>query len=99
MKRSAIFLVAAITLFIGIVEMPYGYYQLLRWFTCGVGAYGAYISYEKKKIEWVWILGVIALIFNPIFRFYFAKETWKILDFAGGIIFLIFYGSVKNKNK
>ena len=78
--------------------MPYGYYQLLRWFICGVGVYGAYLSYEKKKSAWVWTLGAIALIFNPFFKFHFATEFWKIIDFVAGIIFLLYF-SRKNSIK
>jgi len=46
MNKKLIFLIAGIALFIAIAKMPYGYYQLLRWFICGVGAYGVYSSYQ-----------------------------------------------------
>jgi hypothetical protein len=96
MRKNFIFLIAGVALFIAIAQMPYGYYQLLRWFICGVGAYGAYLSYEQKKMKWVWILGIIALVFNPFFKFYFTKETWVIIDLVAGILFCIFFGT-KNK--
>ncbi len=98
MKRNPVFLITAIALFIAMADMPYGYYQLLRFFVCGVGAYGAYLSYEQKKTGWVWILGIIALLFNPFMKFYFEKEVWKIIDFIAGIIFCVcFFG--KNKQR
>jgi hypothetical protein len=93
MRKNFIFLIAGIALFIAIAQMPYGYYQLLRWFICGVGAYGAYLSYEQKKMKWAWILGIIALVFNPLLKFYFTKETWVIIDLVAGILFCIFFGT------
>lgn len=91
MKKNPIFLIAGITLFMAIANLPYGYYKLLRWFICGVGAYGAYLGYQQKKIVWVWILGIIALIFNPFVKFYFEEELWKIIDFVAGILFCIYF--------
>jgi hypothetical protein len=98
MKKYYIFLVAGIALFIAIGRQPYVYYQLLRFFISGVGAYGVYLSYKKKKIGWAWILGIIALIFNPILKFYFAKEIWKVIDLIAGVLFCIYFRNV-NKSK
>ncbi|MEA2066735.1 MAG: DUF6804 family protein [Thermotogota bacterium] len=95
MKRNPLFLIAGIALFIAILNLPYGYYQLLRFFICGVGVYGAYLSYRKKNIAWVWILGIIALVFNPILKFYFVKETWKIIDLIAGVLFCVYFGIKK----
>ena len=91
MKKKLLFLIAGIALFIAIANLPYGYYQLLKWFICGVGAYGAYLSYEAKKMSWAWSLGIIALIFNPLVPFHFAKEFWKMLDLIVGVIFCIYF--------
>jgi uncharacterized membrane protein YccC len=97
-KRNPIFLVAGIVLFIALGSLPYSFYQLLRLFICGVGAYGAYLAYQQKKIGWAWILGIIALLFNPFMKFYLGKETWKILDLIVGIIFCIYFAT-QYKNK
>jgi len=91
MKRKPIFLIAAIALLVALGDWPYAYYQLLRFFICGVGAYGAYLAYQQKKIGWVWILGIITLLFNPFAKFYLGKETWQIVDLVGGIVFVIYF--------
>lgn len=95
MKKNPIFLIAGITLFIALGDLPYAYYQLLRFFICGVGAYGAYFAYQQKKTGWAWILGIIALLFNPFIKFYLDKEIWKILDLIGGILFVIYFSKDK----
>ena len=90
-QRQPIFLVAGIVLFIALARLPYGFYQLLRFFICGVGAYGAYLSYQSGGKVWPWILGIIALIFNPFLKFYLDKETWQVIDFLAGVIFCIWF--------
>lgn len=99
MKRNPIFLVAGIALFIALGSLPYSYYQLLRFFICGVGAYGAYIAYQQNKTAWVWILGSIALLFNPFMKFYLGKETWKIFDLIAGVIFCIYFFKKNKESK
>ena len=94
-KNKILFLIAGIALFIGILDLPYGYYQLLKWLICGAGAYGAYLSYEKKNLKWVWILGIITLIFNPLIPFHFVKESWKTIDLIAGVIFCVYFGILK----
>ena len=99
MKRNPIFLVAGITLFIALGDLPYAYYQLLRFFICGAGAYGVYLAYQQKKIGWAWILGIIALLFNPLMKFYLGRDAWKAADLVGGIIFLVYFFKFKVKNE
>ena len=97
MMKKVIFLIAGIALFIGIANMPYGYYQLLRWFTFAVGTYGAYLNYKNEKIGWAWTLGIIALIVNPFVKFYFSKGAWKVVDFIGGMLFCIYFNKSKKE--
>lgn len=59
---------------------PYGYYILLRCVCCAVYVYLAVKSYLQKKEGWVWIFGVFALTYNPIFRFHLTREIWSIIN-------------------
>lgn len=59
---------------------PYGYYILLRWVCCAIFAYLAFRAYEIEKTPWVWILGVIAWIYNPIIRAPLAREIWTLIN-------------------
>lgn len=65
---------------------PYGYYQLLRWTVAFVSAYSAYLAYKHKDNTWIWIFGIIAVLFNPIIAFTFARETWQIIDVVTAIV-------------
>jgi hypothetical protein len=55
---------------------PYSFYMLLRWISCPVFAYSAFVAYEKNRSLWIWIFGVLALVYNPIFRTHLDRSTW-----------------------
>ena len=95
MKRNPIFLISGITLFLALGNLPYAYYQLLRFFICGVGAYGVYLAYQKKMTGWVWALGIVALLFNPFIKFYLGRDTWRLIDLVGGIVFVAYFIKLK----
>jgi FtsH-binding integral membrane protein len=61
-------------------DNPYVYYILLRWICCGVFAYLAVQSWERHKKGWVWILGIAALIYNPIIRVYLTRGIWQVVN-------------------
>jgi hypothetical protein len=59
---------------------PYAYYTLLRWVCCGIFAYQAFQSFEQKNHGWVWVLGITALFYNPIFPVHLNRELWSIVN-------------------
>lgn len=99
MKRNPIFLIAGITLFIAIANLPYGYYQFLRIFICGVSAYGAYYSFDNKRLGWAWVMGIIAVVFNPFLKIHLEKEIWQFVDLISGILFCVYFGIMTKKGE
>lgn len=71
-------------------DWTYSYYQILRWAVTGVAIYVAYTNYKLGKQKWTWIFGITAIIFNPLFPFYFERETWEILDVVAVALFTFF---------
>ncbi len=65
----------------------YSFYILLRWIVCLTSIYIAYLSYEARKFSWICVIGIIALIFNPIIPFHLNKDIWIVIDFIVAIIF------------
>jgi len=92
---SIIRIITGILLVFALADNPYFYYQILRWVVCLVSGYTAFIAYKQKKINWVWVLVILAIIFNPIIPFYFSRETWRILDIFSSIIIIISVFKVK----
>jgi len=95
MNFKTIRLIAAGLLFIGILELPYGYYILLRIVICILSVITAFISSESNSKSWMWLFGIIAILFNPIIPIYLEKEIWIVIDFIVAIIFIISIFTVK----
>jgi len=75
--------------FIGAAPLPYGYYMLLRLVACGVFAFAAFVTVERKNKILPWIFGFLALLFNPIVKVHLPKEAWALVDIAAGIFLLV----------
>ena len=87
MPIAVIFITTALLL-LGTLKLPYGYYTMLRIIVTGVLAYSAYITAEKKNKILPWLFGFVALVFNPIFKIYLARETWMVIDIGTAILIL-----------
>lgn len=61
-------------------ENPYGYYILLRWVCCGIFAYLALKALDQEHLGWVWVFGITAAIYNPIFRVHLNREIWSVVN-------------------
>lgn len=97
-------IIVAFLLFWAIGGHGYSYYNLLRIIVFVASIYGIYKAIKIKKIGWIWIFGLICLIFNPIAKVELEKDYWIIIDTITGtfFIFSIFFFNIKknlNKNK
>jgi hypothetical protein len=81
--------IAALMLFSALGRHSYDYFTLLRWITCGVCAFAAFQAAEAKKIGWLWLLAISAMILNPIFPLRLKRETWNIVDVVAGALLLV----------
>lgn len=61
-------------------ENPYGYYILLRWVCCAAFAYLALQALAREKQGWVWVLGVTAVVYNPLLRIHLTRDIWSIVN-------------------
>ena len=84
-----------IMLLLAILPLPYGYYTLLRLVVCFTAVFLAWFSHKSKSIRWTWIMGFLALMFNPIIPIYFGREFWIFVDLIAVVIFGIFLGKFK----
>src|SRR5437870_5258160 len=58
----------------------YGYYVLLRWICCAVFAYLAAVAIAQEKQGWACVLGLMAVVYNPIARFHLTKHAWSTIN-------------------
>jgi hypothetical protein len=74
-------------LLIATLHLPYGYYTFLRWVTCGMGGFTAFIAYRWGAKWAVWLFIPIAILFNPFIPIYLTREIWQPIDVVCAIIF------------
>lgn len=89
-------IVLALLLFICLADMPYGYYQLVRF--AGLIGFSilAYKAYERNHHIEMIIFVALALLFQPFFKISLGREIWNIVDVIVGVGLLL---SIFNKNK
>ena len=100
MKSQLIKIVLAILLFLCLLKMPYGFYELVRFVALvgfGVLAYKAH--QEERKTELI-IYVALALLFQPFFKIALGRMLWNIVDVivAVGLILSLFTTSHRTQN-
>lgn len=76
---------------------PYGYYIFLRWIITASAIFLIWVAYNLKKTFWLFLMGIVAVLFNPIIPIHLDKETWVIIDFIVAILFLVSIFKMKYK--
>ena len=95
MERT-IKILLAILLFLCLADMPYGFYQFVR-FAWLIGfAILAYQAHEQGRQTEMIIYGGLALLFQPFFKIALGREMWNIVDVIIGVGLLV---SIFIKNK
>ena len=92
-------LIAVAMLLISLADLPYGYYQLLRFVICGVAVYVAYTAYNWQKMWAVWLFGFVALLFNPLIPIHLSRELWQPIDVICALTFTVIAITLKNPVK
>jgi len=75
----------AILFFLCLLDMPYGFYQFVRFVSLiGFGILAYQANQEQKQTEMI-IYGALALLFQPFFKIALGREMWNIVDVIVGI--------------
>ena len=89
MTEKIIKIVLAILFFLCLADMPYGFYQFVR-FAGLIGfvilAYQAH--HEGRQTEMI-IYGCLALLFQPLFKVALGRQIWNIVDVVVGVALLV----------
>ena len=87
--KNAIKIVLAILLFLCLADMPYGFYQFVR-FAAMIG-FGilAFQSAESENKSFLIIYGAFAILFQPFFKITIGRELWNIVDVIVGVCLII----------
>lgn len=95
-----IWLLMAIMLLICLFDMPYGYYQLLRFVAMVVFGVSTFAYVYKQNSKLMIVMGALALLFQPLFPIALGRTMWNIVDVVVAIFLLyLWYNEVLNSNK
>ncbi len=97
-----LFLIPIVLLLIGLVDLPIGYYTIVRIAVCLISALSCYWSFksdEKVGIATV-VFGLLAILFNPIIPVYLQnKAAWTVIDVVAAILLAIRYFTLKGRTE
>ena len=89
-------IILAISFAICLYDMPYGYYQIVRF----IGMFGfAILSYRAfvRTDNFYFVLwGASAILINPLFKIALGRDLWNIIDIIWTITLII---TLKTENK
>jgi len=91
--------ISTFMLFLAIPKLPYGYYTLLRWVVTISALLSVWVAYNSEDTFWVFLMGGIAILFNPIIPVYLTKDIWVIIDVIVAILFLVSIFKIKSKRE
>jgi hypothetical protein len=82
-------IVLAILFFLCLLDMPYGFYQLVRFIALVGFAILAFKANEKQnKTEMIVYIG-LALLFQPFLKIALGRTIWNIVDVVVGMGLLV----------
>ena len=101
MINKTIKIILAILFFLCLLDLPYSYYQLVR-FAALVGfAFLSYKHYESGNKSMAFAFAALAILFQPVFKIALGRTLWNIVDVVIGILLIIslFYNpKISTKN-
>jgi hypothetical protein len=77
--------VLAVLLFLCLLEMPYGFYQFVRFAGLIGFAILAYQANQQGRQTEMIIYGGLALLFQPFFKVALGRQMWNIVDVIVGL--------------
>ena len=80
----------AALLLLCLADMPYGFYQFVRFLAMASFAYLSYDYFKNKQEGLGFAFAALAILFQPFFKIALGRTIWNILDvvIAIGLIWL-----------
>jgi hypothetical protein len=96
-------LILAGAFFLCLLDMPYGFYELIRFSAFAGFGYLAILEFQKRNTNGLIIYVVLALLFQPFIKVALERELWNIIDVSVAIGLIIntiytFYKNPRNKS-
>ena len=88
MSINTIFkLLLALLLLLCLADMPYGYYQFVRFVACIAFGYFAF-GEQEKQTKWVVFYITMAILFQPFIKISLGRVLWNVVDVVVAIVLI-----------
>ena len=83
--------IVAIGLLLCLMDMPYGFYELVRFGAAAAFVYLAYFYFDSKNNGLGFLFAALALFFQPFAKIALGRAVWNVVDVivAIGLVCLI----------
>lgn len=95
--QNNIKLILSVLFFLCLVDMPYGYYQFVRFAAIAGFGYLAYNANEQGTKNEVSIYLALAILFQPFFKIALGRALWNVIDVIVGIGLIVSLFKSDNK--
>jgi hypothetical protein len=82
---KSIKIILAVLFFICLLDMPYGFYQFVRFVALIGFALLAYQALQEGRQTEVVIYALLAILFQPIFKIALGRDLWNVVDVIVGV--------------
>ncbi|GHV32782.1 hypothetical protein FACS1894177_09140 [Bacteroidia bacterium] len=87
--KTILKIILAILFFLCLLDMPYGYYQFVRFIALVGFAILAYLAHkEENQVEMVACIS-LAILFQPFVKIVLGRTGWNIVDVVVGIALIV----------
>lgn len=99
-NTTTIKLILATLLFICLLDMPYGYFQLVRFLAMIFFSYLSYTACQEDRRNIAYIFASLAILFQPLIKIALGREIWNVVDVLVGcwLLYLVYLDVFKRKN-
>lgn len=82
-------IILAVLLLLCLLDMPYGFYILIRYMATVVFGYMAYSYHQNNKKELAVASGALAILFQPFVKLALGRGVWNFVDIIVAIGLII----------
>ena len=82
-------LIIAILLILCLADMPYGFYELVRFAAAGAFAYLSHDFFKSKRDGLGFLFAGLALLFQPFFKIALGRVIWNIIDIIVAVALIV----------
>ena len=78
--KNIIYIVVSVMLLLCLADMPYGYFQLVRFVAMASFAYFSYSFFKAEKKGLGITFAALAILFQPFFKIALGRVMWNVVD-------------------